>query len=44
MSYNVFDVLSYWPFFVCVSYNDNITFLFSHFQMDIYHVMVCDIL
>jgi hypothetical protein len=44
MSYNVFDVLSYWPFFVCVSCNNNITFLFKNYQMDIYHVMVSNIL
>jgi hypothetical protein len=40
LSFDVFGIITSWTFFVCVSYNNNVTFLFWCFSMDIYHVMV----
>ncbi len=44
MFHNVFDVIMYWTFFVHVSCDNNVTFLFWFFWKDIYYVLVYNIL
>jgi hypothetical protein len=40
LPYNVFDIIMYSTFFLHITCNNNVTFLFLCFWMDIYHVMV----